>query len=292
MSEDHRTVRTVPYPGGKTLLAPEIVKLLPAHECFVEPFAGSAAVLAEKNRSRVEVLNDVDEMLVRAYRTIRSDLGELQQRLETIPYSADLHDRWCRHLEDEPWPADDVEATARWFYLRYSQHSAKLTGASGFKTSKKTNPARAWKNAKQHLPALADRLEGVIIECDDWLAVAEGYDGPDTLSYLDPPYWGGKGDELYRHSGEFDHGRLIQWLDRAEGYVMVSYETLPAPLQGIDRGDRFHAVSFETTYSGSARDGEECKEATERLICNFDPVETSEFVDRSQTQRKLTEVPA
>lgn len=280
MSEkvSQRTVRTVPYPGGKTLLAPWVCENLPAHECYVEPFAGSAAVLAEKDRSRVEVLNDADEMLVRAYRTIRADFSALLDRLDTIAFSRTTHERWNRHLETGDWPEDDVEATARWFFLRYSQHSAKLTGASGFKTSKKTNPARAWANAKRHLPALADRLDGVILECGDWMDVAEQYDGEETVQYFDPPYAEGKGDELYRHSGEFNHGRLADWIEQSDSRCLVSYETVP---DAFDPGE-YHVLKYETTYSGSARDDGECKEATERLLCNFDPETVPSFVDKQQ----------
>ena len=36
------------YYGGKTTLAPKIADLLPAHEHYVEPFAGSLAVLLAK----------------------------------------------------------------------------------------------------------------------------------------------------------------------------------------------------------------------------------------------------
>jgi len=277
-------IRTVPYPGGKTSLAPWIVEHLPSHECYVEPFAGSAAVLAEKERSRVEVLNDADDTLVRAYRTIRSRLSELQERLNQIPFSRGVHERWNRHLATGEWPDDDVEATARWLYLRYSQHSAKLVDASGFKTSKVTNPARAWANAKRALPALADRLDGVIIESGDWQTVAERYDGPDSLLYFDPPYAEGKGDELYRHSGEFSHSRLADWLSSSASRWILSYETIPDCLDT----SRYHVVERETTYRGSARDGEKVKEATERLICNFDPAHATEHSDRNQVQ--LTEV--
>lgn len=275
--------RTVPYPGGKTALAPWITTHFPPHECYVEPFAGSAAVLAEKDRSRVEVLNDTDEMLIRAYRTIRSQLPELRDRLSEIPFARSVHQEWATHLNTGDWPDDDVEATARWLFLRYSQHSAKLTAASGFKTSKKVSSASAWANAKKALPAFADRLDMVLLESDDWETVADRYDGEETLTYLDPPYAEGKGNELYRHSGEFDHERLVDWLADANGDWVLSYESLPECLNTSE----YTVVERQTTYNGSIREGESPKEATERLVCNFDPADVAQHTEPEQAS--LTE---
>lgn len=270
--------RSWPYPGGKSLLAPWIIDHFPAHECYVEPFGGSASVITRKDRSRVEIINDLDDMLIRVYRVLKSRPDELQERLDEIPYSRTIHDQWKGHLDGDDWPDDDVEAAARWYYLRYTQHSAKLTASSGFKTSKVTNPSRAFANAVDALPALADRLDGVIIESLDWREVVGKYDGDDSLVYLDPPYVG-PGDSLYRHSGEFDHGQLVDALHDASGQWIVSYEELPESLDASE----FHIREYETTYSGSARDGELCKDATERLVMNYDPDESAAFSEVGQS---------
>ena len=44
------------------------------------------------------------------------------------------------------------------------------------------------------LEDLHSRLAGVTLECLDYSAFIERYDRPDTLFYLDPPYYGNEGD--------------------------------------------------------------------------------------------------
>ena len=48
------------YFGGKMKLAERIVSLLHPHDHYVEPFAGSLAVLLAKPRSAHETVNDLD----------------------------------------------------------------------------------------------------------------------------------------------------------------------------------------------------------------------------------------
>jgi DNA adenine methylase len=44
------------------------------------------------------------------------------------------------------------------------------------------------------LEELHERLAGVIIERLPWRAFLARYDTPETLFYLDPPYYGSEGD--------------------------------------------------------------------------------------------------
>ena len=45
--------------GGKSKLSKDIVALLPPHETYVEIFGGAGWVLFAKERSKVEVYNDL-----------------------------------------------------------------------------------------------------------------------------------------------------------------------------------------------------------------------------------------
>jgi DNA adenine methylase len=53
----------IKYFGGKNGFANKIIDYLPNNYkdmIYVEPFCGSAAILFHKNRSQVEIINDID----------------------------------------------------------------------------------------------------------------------------------------------------------------------------------------------------------------------------------------
>src|ERR1700727_1630379 len=60
------------YAAGKSIIAKKLVKHFPAHKVYTEPFAGSAAMFHTKERSPVEVLNDLDKDVANAHRAIKT----------------------------------------------------------------------------------------------------------------------------------------------------------------------------------------------------------------------------
>ena len=48
------------YPGAKWRLADWIVKHMPAHKIYLEPFFGSGAVFFNKHPCNTEIINDLD----------------------------------------------------------------------------------------------------------------------------------------------------------------------------------------------------------------------------------------
>src|SRR4051794_6683840 len=75
------------YYGGKTTLADRIASLLPAHTHYVEPFAGSLAVLLAKSRSKMETVNDLDQDLMTFWRVLRDQPDELARRMTLTPHA-------------------------------------------------------------------------------------------------------------------------------------------------------------------------------------------------------------
>ena len=67
----------IPWMGSKRRLAAAIVDRMPPHQCYVEVFAGSGAVLfARETPAPVEVLNDIDGELVNFFRVLKHHLLE------------------------------------------------------------------------------------------------------------------------------------------------------------------------------------------------------------------------
>lgn len=57
----------IPWLGGKRRLADKLIPLFPPHECYVEVFAGGAALyLLRPMPAQTEVLNDINGELVNA----------------------------------------------------------------------------------------------------------------------------------------------------------------------------------------------------------------------------------
>jgi site-specific DNA-adenine methylase len=80
--------------GGKSKLAKDIVSLFPQHTTYVEVFGGALSVLYAKERSKVEVVNDINSELNKraTYKDVAKALGipynRLRQQIHknTIPF--------------------------------------------------------------------------------------------------------------------------------------------------------------------------------------------------------------
>ncbi len=219
------------YYGGKGRLASWIVPLLPPHRVYVEPFAGSAAVLFAKPRSTHEVLNDADQGVVTFLRMLRERPEDLELACRLTPYARDEYESTD---PDEP-VADDLEAARRW-WCRSSQGFGQVSSRNtGWSTSiqRGSNNARSVWNRIERFADAAERLGTVLIENRDALEVVEEYDAVDGVIYADPPYLGstrssqrdGKrpgGDYRCEFATDDDHRALAERLTAARATVLLS----------------------------------------------------------------------
>lgn len=211
--------------GGKESLAPTLVSLLPVHKVYVEPFAGSAALLFAKELSPIEIINDLDSGVVNCMRVLRNPVqaAELQYLLTLTPYAREEYYACLEHGEEE---ADPVEKARQWLtgVIQSMNSSIHNTGWSESKTPG-SNPARAWQSSIENISACVQRLAYVQIDHRDFEPVILANDSLDTCFYVDPTYLAStrKKQRCYRHEmSEADHKRLLALLLQVKGMVILS----------------------------------------------------------------------
>ena len=77
------------------------------------------------------------------------------------------------------------------------------------------------------LEELHSRLSGVVIECLDYADFIARYDGPGTLFYLDPPYWGSEADYGKGMFSSVEFERMAAQLADIKGRFLLSINDTP-----------------------------------------------------------------
>lgn len=265
-----------PWFGGKTNIAGWIAEKLPEHLTYVEPFGGSASVLLNKERSHTEVYNDKDGDVVHFFRVARERPDELAEWVRTVPYAErHYHDWWEDFYGDGSRPEDDIRRAGQWLFLRYTNFSGHVATKRGFRRDSANDPkggreSHNWTNVPDRIRAIASRLQGVTILDEDYRETIDRYDTPETVFYVDPPYVGN--EDVYNETTA--HRDVAGALEGIEGYAMVSYMEIPPEFDL----DGWNVLEKGVVHRGSGT-GED---ATERLLCNFDPEDHPKFVDGKQ----------
>lgn len=211
----------IPWVGGKRRLAGEILPWFVPHTCYVEPFAGAAALLFNKAPSKVEVLNDVNAELVNLYRVVRHHLEEFVRQFKWALTSRKLFE-WAQATPAET--LTDIQRAARFFYLQKLAFGAKVEGQT-FGVATTSSQALNLLRIEEDLSAAHLRLSRVVIEHMDWEACIERYDRPHTLFYCDPPYWGTEGYGVGFELAQYE--RMAQQLRAIKGKAIVSVNDIP-----------------------------------------------------------------
>lgn len=115
------------------------------------------------------------------------------------------------------------------------------------------------------LEDLHTRLSGVVIECLDWSQFILRYDGPGTLFYLDPPYWGCEGDYGDDLFSRRDFAAMASQLSRLEGRFLLSLNDVP---EVRDIFGAFTLTPVQTTYT-VGKTSETRGNRAELIISNF-----------------------
>lgn len=245
------------YIGGKQRLAKAILRYFPEHDCYVEVFGGSGAMLFAKEPSRYEKYNDIDDELVNLFRQVRNDYAEFQSNIALLPQSRSEYGTF----REDKTELSDMERAVRAYYLLKNGFSGKANG--GFSASAKH---KGRYDMVCDFNEFSRRLRRVSIECLDFAKLIAKYDAADTFFFLDPPYYSVA--DYYRNGfSEDDHIRLKVALDAAVGKWLLCYDDCEWVRNHY--GD-FRSVKLPVKYSAALNR----KNSSELLIANY-PLEVS-----------------
>jgi DNA adenine methylase len=242
------TKTLIPWPGGKTRLLQHLLPLLcdNPHTCYVEAFAGGAALLFAREPAKVEVLNDTHGELVRLYRVVAHHLDEFVRQFRWALTSREMF-KWAQM--QRPETLTDIQRAARFFYLQRLTFGGKVTGQS-FGTAS-TSPKRInLLRLEEDLSAAHLRLHRAVIENLPWQDCVTRYDAPHTLFFFDPPYWDTEGYGV--EFGMDQYEALAERMATMKGASILTINDHPEMRRVFGRF-RSKVVSIKYTIGGNGR---------------------------------------
>ncbi|MEO6326235.1 MAG: DNA adenine methylase [Thermoanaerobaculia bacterium] len=239
----------VPWMGSKRRLAPEIIKRIPEHVCYVEPFAGSASILFAREPSKSEVLNDINGDLVNFFRVVKHHMLEFCNQFRFAVVSRKVFE-WLQ--DTPPETLTDIHRAARFFYLQRMAFGGKVTGQT-FGVSASGPPHLNLVRLEESISETHARLSAVVIESLPWEKCIPRYDRPGTFFFIDPPYYqtAGYGTPAWQLC---DYEQMAEVLAGLKGKALLTINDHP-DMRRVFKAFKFEELSVRYTVGGEKTSG-------------------------------------
>ena len=159
------------------------------YEVYVEGFGGGASILFEKEKTPLEVYNDLGENVYSLFKVLsdKEMFNRLKEKLDLTYYSEELRNEYKQDLK-----RNDLSLENRAYKFIFVNRSS-FNGVGGFSTTMlaRRNMSKStsdYLSMIDKLPEIHNRLSSVIIEHKDIMDLLDKYDKETTFMYLDPPY--------------------------------------------------------------------------------------------------------
>ena len=278
----------IKWVGGKSRLREHIISLLPGHTCYVEVFGGAGWVLFGKERSDVEILNDINQDLITFFRVLKHQPEELIRSFEWELLSRAEFERLASL---DVTNLSDLERAHRFYYLimaawggEYNYPRMQTSIKDGGHGNRLIG---ALKNLRKRLEPVHERLQTVIIENLDWEECVDKYDrSEDVAMYIDPPYPKNGANYVDNMRDWEAHQRLADRLNQAKcHWILSSYDN--DKVRSLY--EKYHIIPVRA-FSGMrvSKNGTTRVLNEEVLITNFTPqANTTEQTREKEPQMTL-----
>jgi DNA adenine methylase len=214
-----------PYIGGKVKLSKTIIPKIEAipHTIYAEPFVGMGGIFFRRTKpASAEAINDIGGDLVNLFRIVQRFPKALMEHLK---YQLTARGEFQRQKNIPPQTLTDIERAARFLYLQATTFGGKTGGTFG--VSKSRSARFNYIKMQNKIEKAAERLASVTIENLDFEDFITRYDSPQTLFYLDPPYYKCEhyyGKNIFKRE---DFTRIAKILATIEGNFILSINDTP-----------------------------------------------------------------
>jgi len=179
------------YFGGKNGFSGKILEHFPENYQsmnYIEPFCGSAAMLFHKDRSPIEIINDLDRNVYSLFKVLidEDQFNEFKRLCDISLYSEDILKDYTKDLKGE---LDIMDRAYKFFYCnRVSYNGVGGFSASGVVRRNMSKSVSDYLSSIDGLFNIHDRLSSVVVHNVDALRLIKKWDKVDTFQYCDSPY--------------------------------------------------------------------------------------------------------
>lgn len=202
--------------GNKNSIIKDILRVIPPHTIYVEPFVGGGSVFWSKSKAKQNVLNDIDTQLIDNYKSLKkaslnpSDYPIIKDKNESLRINK------INDFVSKDYKNPNLKVL-----------KAIYQSCNSFNSKSKGN---IYKSSSQNLRIdnigfYIDKIKhNVVITNEDYKSILKKYDKPSTFFFLDPPYENSEG--LYENP-YINYVEMSELLQKLKGNFLLTLNDSP-----------------------------------------------------------------
>lgn len=174
----------LPWTGGKSRLAEQIIGTFPKHSVYIEPFFGAGWVFFKKQPADTNIINDINDSLINFYQVIRDEPQTfLKELFFTLRHETQFEEFKQIYFDKEQYnKLNKVRKALIYYYLVKGSYNGLIRSFSLADKGMQSD------GVLETMWSVSKMLRDTIILNRDYREILKHYVNPKTLVYLDPPY--------------------------------------------------------------------------------------------------------
>lgn len=245
--------------GGKHYSSKYIIKYIPPHNTYIEPFVGAGSVLFKKGYiSDIEIINDLDKDIIDIYKDIKIIDNEEIQKINLDGITREQYYKIKKTDYNNP-----IDRLYRNLVLwKWSYSGCRASYCTNIRYKKE--PVNVGIQFKKNYIKIQNRIKDIIIYNEDYKNIIYNNDKENVFIYIDPPY--SKMMKWWHYNHLVDPVELVEVIKKIKNAkFLMTYDDTP---ENRERYKDFYIKELKTKYCANQHIN--WKDAHELLIANYD----------------------